>query len=235
MKSLRLNLKTGIAIISLMACSFTQAQAFSSNPALAQQTLQSSQELLVKVQYDPRHTASKRDRVRTNASGLIIPVPRAMGLLPPVPQRPTPRPQTVRRNIAPVIAAGAIGLAAGSVIAQTYAQQQMRPVPVRHPHPRPVYRPQPTYVQQPIYAPQPTYVPQPVYRPQPVYQPQVVYHSYPSYQSYPIRPVYEEQTASLRPQPWSEEWYESCSQRYRTFNPQNGTYLAYDGQRYFCQ
>lgn len=36
-------------------------------------------------------------------------------------------------------------------------------------------------------------------------------------------------------QPWSQQWYEACFARYRSFDPQSGTYLGYDGARHFCR
>lgn len=36
-------------------------------------------------------------------------------------------------------------------------------------------------------------------------------------------------------EPWSREWYAFCSRRYRSFNPDDGTYLAFDGERRFCR
>jgi hypothetical protein len=35
-------------------------------------------------------------------------------------------------------------------------------------------------------------------------------------------------------EPWSRDWYDYCSDRYRTFNPQSGTFVGYDGQEHFC-
>lgn len=35
--------------------------------------------------------------------------------------------------------------------------------------------------------------------------------------------------------PWTPAWYSSCSQRYRSFNPSTGYYLAYSGQYHFCR
>ena len=35
-------------------------------------------------------------------------------------------------------------------------------------------------------------------------------------------------------EPWSPGWYQWCDQRYRSFNPQKGTYRGYDGQDHFC-
>lgn len=37
------------------------------------------------------------------------------------------------------------------------------------------------------------------------------------------------------PPPWTPDWYAWCAQRYRSFDPRSGTYLAYDGRRYMCQ
>jgi hypothetical protein len=35
-------------------------------------------------------------------------------------------------------------------------------------------------------------------------------------------------------EPWSRGWYEYCSDRYRSFDPQSGTYMGYDGREHFC-
>jgi hypothetical protein len=66
-------------------------------------------------------------------------------------------------------------------------------------------------------APAPVYLaPEPVYiaPPQPVYQAAPVYYV---------------------PAPYSAEWYQSCSARYRSFDPRDGSYLAVDGRRYMCR
>jgi len=62
------------------------------------------------------------------------------------------------------------------------------------------------------YAPPPAYypAPAPVYRPAPA-------------------PVY------YRPAPWSPAWYNYCSRKYRSFNPNTGYFLSYSGQYRFCQ
>lgn len=39
-------------------------------------------------------------------------------------------------------------------------------------------------------------------------------------------------TAALRP--WSRGWYNYCNQRYRSFNPNTGTFRGYDGRDHFC-
>ena len=35
-------------------------------------------------------------------------------------------------------------------------------------------------------------------------------------------------------EPWSSEWYDYCSDRYRSFDPQSGTFMGYDGREHFC-
>ncbi|MDZ7822725.1 MAG: BA14K family protein [Ahrensia sp.] len=35
-------------------------------------------------------------------------------------------------------------------------------------------------------------------------------------------------------EPWSRGWYNYCEDRYRSFNPQKGTYRGYDGRDHFC-
>lgn len=35
-------------------------------------------------------------------------------------------------------------------------------------------------------------------------------------------------------EPWSREWYNWCDNRYRSFNPNTGTYRGYDGRDHFC-
>lgn len=101
-----------------------------------------------------------------------------------------------------VLAAGAIGLAAGLVTGSVIASQ-----------PRTVYvEPEPIYVEP---APRRVYV-----APEPVYV-----------DDYPPapRPVYG---AGL--EPWTPEWYDYCSARYRSFNARSGTYVGYDGRSHFC-
>jgi len=35
-------------------------------------------------------------------------------------------------------------------------------------------------------------------------------------------------------EPWSAAWYDYCETRYRSFNPDTGTYTGYDGRTRFC-
>jgi hypothetical protein len=41
--------------------------------------------------------------------------------------------------------------------------------------------------------------------------------------------------ASYGPPPWTEEWYDYCSYRYRSFNPRTGYFMGYDGYPRFCR
>ena len=35
-------------------------------------------------------------------------------------------------------------------------------------------------------------------------------------------------------EPWTASWYRYCDARYRSFNPNTGTFRGYDGQDHFC-
>lgn len=48
-------------------------------------------------------------------------------------------------------------------------------------------------------------------------------------------PVYGTPQASPGYLPWSPAWYDYCSSRYRSFNPQTGTFTTYGGEQRFCQ
>jgi hypothetical protein len=36
-------------------------------------------------------------------------------------------------------------------------------------------------------------------------------------------------------QPWSPDWYAYCDAKYRSFNPETGYFLGYDGEYHFCR
>lgn len=100
-------------------------------------------------------------------------------------------------NTGAIVAAGALGLIAGAVIAGN------------------ANRSQPVYDDYYDYEPQPRRVyRENYYRPAP--QRRVVYR-----ESYAV-------------EPWTPEWYEYCSDRYRSFNPRSGTFTGYDGLEHFC-
>lgn len=35
-------------------------------------------------------------------------------------------------------------------------------------------------------------------------------------------------------EPWTREWVRYCSDRYRSFDARNGTFMGYDGREHFC-
>jgi hypothetical protein len=55
--------------------------------------------------------------------------------------------------------------------------------------------------------------------------------------AYPQPPVYAAPAPGYgRPyQAWTQAWFQYCSGRFRSFNPQTGNYLGFDGQYHFCQ
>ncbi len=70
---------------------------------------------------------------------------------------------------------------------------------------------------QPRYEERRVYV-EPDYYPEPMPEPRVIY-----------RPV-----AAPSFEPWTQSWYDYCSRRYRSFNPNSGTFTGYDGLSHFC-
>ena len=54
---------------------------------------------------------------------------------------------------------------------------------------------------------------------------------------YPPAPSYRDRSYDRYAgayEPWSREWYRYCSQRYRSFDPQTGTYTLRPGVQRFC-
>ena len=73
-------------------------------------------------------------------------------------------------------------------------------------------------------APQPYQPPRPAYHPPhpaTAYQPPVV--------------AYNPPPTSVAPAPWSPAWFTYCKNKYRSFNPNTGTYRTYSGRDRFCQ
>ncbi|MFC4624863.1 BA14K family protein [Daeguia caeni] len=61
----------------------------------------------------------------------------------------------------------------------------------------------------------------------------------PQYAPPPPPPAYypsAPRPAAYKPgfQPWTPGWYNYCANRYRSFNPNTGTYRGYDGRDHFC-
>ncbi|WP_420414287.1 BA14K family protein [Roseibium sp.] len=53
--------------------------------------------------------------------------------------------------------------------------------------------------------------------------------------AYPPAPYPGHVSGPVGYQPWSPAWYDYCSAKYRSFNPQTGTYTTYRGVQRFCQ
>lgn len=52
-------------------------------------------------------------------------------------------------------------------------------------------------------------------------------HGYEEYEE-PVRYPY-------RPRPWTDEWYQYCDDKYKTFDPRSRKYRGYDGNLHFCR
>ncbi|WP_068086007.1 BA14K family protein [Polycladidibacter stylochi] len=113
------------------------------------------------------------------------------------------------------IAIGVLGLAAGLIIASAVEEDNYT-APAFNP-----YAPSVNPYAQPVYAyPVPAVQAVPAY-PQPQPQPHQVnvqINTYPS-----------------APAPWTQQWYRYCTQKYRSFNPQTGTFMSYSGVRKLCR
>lgn len=64
-------------------------------------------------------------------------------------------------------------------------------------------------------------------------QPRVIYEQQAPvyYRQAPARVTYQ---SSAGFEPWTRPWFNYCSQRYRSFNSQTGTYRGFDGADHFC-
>ena len=69
-------------------------------------------------------------------------------------------------------------------------------------------------------------------RPQPVYRPAPQVYDYPPAPATPRVRYVEEYGGGL--EPWSRDWYRYCSDRYRSFNAETGTFRGHDGRDHFC-
>ncbi len=47
--------------------------------------------------------------------------------------------------------------------------------------------------------------------------------------------IYDQAPVYRGLQPWTPAWYSYCSAKYRSFNPQTGHFLGYDGRYHFCR
>jgi hypothetical protein len=77
--------------------------------------------------------------------------------------------------------------------------------------------------------------PRPVYR-EPAYRhPQAYPRPSPDRDYFPPAPVRYESDRYASYEPWTREWYRWCANRYRSFDPDYGTYVGYDGVERFCE
>ncbi|MCY6379571.1 BA14K family protein [Hoeflea prorocentri] len=77
--------------------------------------------------------------------------------------------------------------------------------------------------------------PQRRYSPPPrAYNPPPSAYDRPSHDYYPPAPRPSPVYAEGKYEPWTDEWYRYCSQRYRSFNPATGNFRGYDGYDHFC-
>ena len=51
----------------------------------------------------------------------------------------------------------------------------------------------------------------------------------------PPRPAPVYTRAGYGPAPWTPDWYTYCYSRYRSFDPNSGTFIGYDGYEHFCR
>ncbi|MGH6735837.1 MAG: BA14K family protein [Methyloceanibacter sp.] len=51
----------------------------------------------------------------------------------------------------------------------------------------------------------------------------------------PPPPAYPVYNVGYAPEPWSPDWYSYCYSRYRSFNPNTGTFVGFDGIVRFCR
>ena len=63
--------------------------------------------------------------------------------------------------------------------------------------------------------------------------PRYYYQPAPVYAAPPV--IYGPTPAYYAPEPWTSDWYSYCSSRYRSFDPQSGYFLGYDGNYHFCE
>ncbi|WP_019221429.1 BA14K family protein [Bartonella senegalensis] len=110
-----------------------------------------------------------------------------------------------RHNSGDALAAGIIGLAAGTILSNVLKKSEQ---------PKIIYQtmPQSRVVYQEV--------PQGVY--QQVPQNQVIYE------------VQSTATYQPLQQPWTDAWLQYCKKKYRSFNPKTGTFRGYDGLEHFC-
>ncbi|MBB4076517.1 exonuclease VII large subunit [Bartonella fuyuanensis] len=110
-----------------------------------------------------------------------------------------------RDNPGDALAAGLLGLATGAILGKILKKPEQPPI---------IYHPMPQ--RQVVYQE----VPQMIYQQAP--RTQIIYKSKSTITHQPLQ------------QPWTRNWLQYCKKKYRSFNPQTGTFRGYDGQDHFC-
>lgn len=133
------------------------------------------------------------------------------------------------------IAAGIIGFAIGALLVSEAAKANRRTYQPTYTQPQPIYR-APSYREPVNFGPTPIYDPYYVER-----RSLDTVYSAPTYKkskrkTYDAPKVirYEDTVASASFEPWTPEWQNYCSNRYRSFNLNTGTFRGYDGLNHFC-
>ncbi|MEM7427955.1 MAG: BA14K family protein [Pseudomonadota bacterium] len=49
------------------------------------------------------------------------------------------------------------------------------------------------------------------------------------------QPVYDAPDRAYAPEPWTDEWYDYCRRKFRSFNPETGRYKTYSGKYKLCR
>lgn len=149
-----------------------------------------------------------------------------------------------RHNNGDALIAGVAGVLLGAAIASPGPVYAVPQGPVYYVEPQPVYvEPVPVY-RPPYHSVTEPYRVEPqerVYRqPYSQYQPQPDYRQPRHHNSGPKVVTYDDTVGSgdggfgASYEPWTQAWYDYCSDKYRSFDPQTGTYKGYDGLRHFC-
>ena len=125
-------------------------------------------------------------------------------------------------NTGNLIAAGIIGLAIGAIVAgESNRRRSVAPPVTYQPYPNePYYQSQEGYWE---YEPQAQYLPDRV---------PLNHYQQPTTSGQQPHVITFNESNSL--EPWTAGWREWCSNRYRSFNANTGTFRGYDGLDHFC-
>lgn len=144
-----------------------------------------------------------------------------------------------RSNKGDKLAAGILGFAIGALIVNEAVKANNRThkttYRTTYTQPQPIYR-APTYREPINFGPTPTYDPYYVERRSLNNVYTAPTYKKPKRTTYDAPKVitYKDSVASASFEPWTQQWQNYCSNRYRSFNPNTGTFRGYDGLNHFC-